>query len=659
MFRLPDAARSWAVLIGTAHYSHPDGPADVPAITNNVLDFRDVLIEGQPGAFAPERSITVLDPCQPKDLGLPLLNAAEAAEDVLLVYYSGHGLIGSKKGELYLALAQTEQRMPSMTACSLDVVREAIQASPARVRVLILDCCFSGRAVTGGLSASDPPVAEQLDIAGVHILVSSPPNSPSRFEEGKRHTAFTGELLRALRNGVEGAGPEGVSLGALFPHLRLALRSRGWPEPQQCGTDTAAHLILSRPRTPRPVGSGDRPGPGVPPGRPTTNPTGPVTERERLHSLLEAGRRLGQGGHARSAASELGNVLDEMTQLLGCEDPDTLAGRIEYAQWLGAAGQVREALDLSTTAVSALTRTLGPDSRATLVGRAQLAHWTGEAGQPTEAARLTGEVVTDLERVLGPDDRETLLGRGRLAHWIGTSGDTASAARLTDVLVTDFHRVLGAEDRDTLVGRINHAQWTGRTGQTRHAVRLLDTLVPDLYWLLGADDLHTLIGRARLGQWTGLSGSPKGARGLYAAVVPDLSRVAGRDARETLLARSQYAHWTGEAGDPGEAIALFRQLLDDLDWILGEQDAVTLVNRARLAHWTGADGDVRAAVRTFHEVLPQLRHVLGADHPEVRANEALLARWRRRADRRLRSEILFGRGRRTADRRRLGQWSNG
>ncbi|WP_051711431.1 caspase, EACC1-associated type [Streptomyces sp. NRRL S-350] len=651
MYRLPDASRSWAVLIGTARYSHQDGPADVPSIENNVHDFRDVLIDGQPGAFAPERSMTVLDPRQPRDLGLPLLKAAAAAEDVLLVYYSGHGLIGSKKGELYLALTETDLSMPSLTACPLDVIREAFQASPARVRVLILDCCFSGRAVAGGLSGSPPPVAEQLEIAGAYTLVSSPPNSPSHFEEGKRHTAFTGELLRALRNGVEGAGPEGVSLGVLFPHLRLALRSRGWPEPEQCGTDTAAYLILSRPRTRRPTRVGRE--------EPARTDQGPATERERFHALVEAGRQLGRGGHARSAASELGTVLDRMTQVLGSDDPDTLAGRIEYAQWLGAAGQVREALDLSTAAVGALTRVLGADNRVTLVGRAQLAHWTGEAGQPGEAVRLTGEVVTDLTRALGPDDRETLLGRGRLAHWIGVSGDTGSAAQLTDLLVTDLHRVLGAEDRDTLVGRINQAQWSGRAGRTRQAVRLLDSLVPDLYWLLGADDLHTLIGRARLGQWTGLSGSPKGARGLFAAVVPDLSRVAGRDARETLLARSQYAHWTGEAGDPRTAIALCRQLLDDLDWILGEEDQVTLVNRARLAHWTGADGDVRTALRIFHEVLPQLRRALGPDHPEVRANEALLARWRRRADRRLRPEILFGRGHRTTDRRGLGKWSDG
>ncbi|WP_051838263.1 caspase, EACC1-associated type [Streptomyces sp. NRRL WC-3742] len=651
MYRLPDASCSWAVLIGAAHYSHQDGLADVPSIENNVLDFRKVLTDGQPGAFAPERCLTVLDPRQPKDLGRPLLKAAAAAEDVLLVYYSGHGLTGSRKGELYLALTDTERAMPSLTACPLDVIREAFQTSPARLRVLILDCCFSGRAVAGGLAGSAPPVAEQLEIAGAYTLVSSPPNSPSHFEEGKRHTAFTGELLRALRDGVEGSGPEGVSLGALFPHLRLALRSRGWPEPEQCGTDTASYLILSRPRTRHPAEP-------VREAPPADHP-GPVTERERFQSLVEAGRQLGRGGHARSAAAELGTVLDKMTQILGSDDPDTLAGRVEYAQWLGAAGQVREALDLSTAAVGALTRVLGADNRATLVGRAQLAHWTGEAGQPVEAARLTGEVVFDLTRALGPDDRETLLGRGRLAHWIGVAGDSGSAAQLTDHLVTDLRRVLGAEDRDTLVGRINQAQWTGRAGRSRQAVRLLDSLVPDLYWLLGADDLHTLIGRARLGQWTGLSGSPKSARALFAAVVPDLSRVAGRDSRETLLARSQLAHWAGESGDARTAVALFRKLLDDLDWILGAQDRVTLVNRARLAHWTGADGDVRAALRIFHEVLPDLRRAFGADHPEVLANEDLLARWRRLADRRLRAEIRFGRGHRASERQGFGKWSDG
>jgi len=631
MFRLPDASHSRAVLIGTARYAEQTGLSSVPAVANNVHDFREVLLEGQPGAFAAEHTTVVVDPKQPSELGLPLISAARAAQDVLLVYYSGHGLIGAQQAELYLAMSETDQDLPSLTACPLSVIREAFRNSPARIRVLILDCCFSGRAVVGGLAGGPSPITEQLEIAGAYTLVSSPPNEPSHFEEGKRHTAFTGELLRALRHGFDGAGFDGVTLGALYPHLRDRLREQGRPEPQQCGTNNAANLILSRPRNRRPVGEK---GEG---GR-----SRPDTDRERLQARREEGRRVGQGGEAHRAATILGEVLVEMADLLGADDRVTLAGRIEHAQWVGQSGRPGDALELSASAIGEMARILGSDDRVTLAGRAQLAHWTGAVGRPVEATILAQRVVADLDRVFGPDDRETLLGRGQVAHWTGVSGDTASAAEQSGGLIGDLSRALGADDRETLVGRINHAQWTGKSGETRRAVRLYRGLVPDLHWIFGAEDLYTVVGRSRLGQWTGIGGAPKRARDLFGAVVPDLSRVAGRDATETLLARSQHAHWTAESGDVGTAVRLLRDLVEDLSWILGDHDQVTLVNRARLAHWTAVDGDVRAAIRTYAEALPELRRLLGPDHVEVRANETLLAEWRRRADTRYTAEIFYG-----------------
>ncbi|RAG82340.1 hypothetical protein DN069_28325 [Streptacidiphilus pinicola] len=631
MFRLPDASRSRAVLIGAAQYAPDSGLESVPAVAHNVEDLRNVLVRGQPGAFAAEHVTVVTDPKDNKELGFPLIAAARAATDVLLVYYSGHGLIGAQSAELFLAMAETDQKYPSVTACSLALIKEAFSDSPARIRVLILDCCFSGRALVGGLAGGPSPIGEQLKTTGAYTLVSSPPNEPSHFEEGKRHTAFTGELLRALRDGFPGAGPDGVTLGALYQHLRDRLREQGKPEPQQSGTNNAADLILSRPRTRRSGVAGRSSGALL-----------PVTDRERLQARGEAGRLVGRNGQAHRAANELGEVVTEMIDLFGADDRDTLAVKIEYAQWMGQSGRPGDALALSAATIGEMSRILGADDRATLVGRAQLAHWTGEVGRPSEARSLAERVVADLGRVFGPEDRETLLGRGQVAHWTGVAGDVAGAAAQTEGLVPDLARVLGGDDRDTLVGRINHAQWTGKAGEVRRAARLFRNLVPDLHWTLGAEDLHTLLGRSRLGQWTGIGGAPKRARLLFEAVVPDLSRVAGRDARETLLARSQHAHWAAESGDVGVAVGLIRDLLDDLAWTLGDQDEVTLVNRVRLAHWTALDGDVRTGVRLYAETLPELRRLLGSDHPEVRSNEALLAEWRRRADRRHTEEIFFG-----------------
>ncbi|WP_372349543.1 tetratricopeptide repeat protein [Streptomyces sp. KL116D] len=635
MLRPPNPGRSRAVLLGTATYTEDPLLPDVPAVRNDVRDLRRLLTEGQPGAFSAETTRVVLDPETPRDLGLPLLEAARQAEDVFLVYYAGHGMIGPERRQLYLGLAKSVAEAPSFTAFPFQGIREAFLASPARNRVLILDCCFSGRAITGDLSPAHTyePLIDQMEIAGTYTLTSAAANEPARFQEGERHTAFTGELLLALRDGLPSTSAAEVTLGALFRHLKRVLPAKGLPEPQQCGTDTAEFLILARPRR------RDRRGPAV-----TADESAPPGSPDGLLERRDLGRRRGEEGRPAEAIRVLSEVVPDLTVAFGPDAPETLIGRINLAYWTGREGDSAEALRLSADTVKDMTRVLGPYHQVTLVGQSQLAHWIGESGRHQEALRLTASVVPNLLRILGPDSRETLVGRSRLARWTGEAGDPSSAARLTGDLVPDLTRVLGAQDRETFTERLNQAHWTGRAGSAKPAVRLLTSLVPDLSWALGEDDRHTLVSRSRLGQWSGAAGRRQQARELFDAVVPDLSRVLGPDDRETLLARSQLAHWTGETGEPAAAVELFTLLVSDLTWVLGPDDRVTVVSRARLAHWTAVQGAVADAVRQFHAVLPDLTRVLGADAPETTENRVLLAHWRKKADRRLRKQIFYGSG---------------
>ncbi|GGN96119.1 hypothetical protein GCM10011579_097200 [Streptomyces albiflavescens] len=631
MTRPPDPDHSRAVLVGTAEYTEDAALPGVPAVRNNVRDLHRLLTEGRPGAFAAEKVRTVLDPATPRDLGLPLLEAARQAEDVFLVYYSGHGLIGHERRELYLGLSKSVVDAPSFTAFPFQGIREAFLSSPARNKVLILDCCFSGRAISGNLSGVHEPLIDQMEIAGTYTLTSAAANEPARFQEGERHTAFTGELLLALRDGIPHPSSVEVTLGALFRHLKRVLPTRGMPEPQHCGTDTAELLILTRPRRRSQRGSsadaeGNRPS-GI---------------REELLARRDLGHRRGEEGHTGEAVQMLTEVLPGLTLTLGADAPATLVTRVNLAYWTGRHGGTEEALRLTTTAVEQMTRVLGPDHRFTVVGRSQLAQWTGESGRFAEARQLSTTVVSDLRRILGPDDRETLVGRAQLARWTGEAGDPAAAAHQTGELIPDLARVLGREDRETLTGRLNQAQWTGRAGVPRRAVQLLTGLVPDLSWVLGPDDPHTLVGRSRLAQWSGAAGRRRRARHMFAAAVPDLGRVLGPDDRETLLARSQLAHWTGETGEPTEAVRLLRLLVSDLAWVLGPDDRITVVSRARLAHWTAVQGDVSDAVQQFYAVIPDLSRILGAEASETVENRALLALWRKKADRRLKRQLFYG-----------------
>jgi hypothetical protein len=68
--RLPDPARSAAVLIGTGGYRHSDLP-DLPAVANNVRDLADALTDPTFGALLGDRCTVLADPVDPAPCTAP------------------------------------------------------------------------------------------------------------------------------------------------------------------------------------------------------------------------------------------------------------------------------------------------------------------------------------------------------------------------------------------------------------------------------------------------------------------------------------------------------------------------------------------------------------------------------------------------------------
>jgi hypothetical protein len=99
---LPDPQRSQVVLIGTSTYEDEKLP-NLPAVGRSIGDLAAVLTDPVDGLVL-ERHCTVLaDEADIRQIGRRLRLAARNAEDLLLVYYAGHGLVG-RQGDLYLAL---------------------------------------------------------------------------------------------------------------------------------------------------------------------------------------------------------------------------------------------------------------------------------------------------------------------------------------------------------------------------------------------------------------------------------------------------------------------------------------------------------------------------------------------------------------------------
>ena len=167
---------------------------------------------------------------------------SSSARDTLIVYYAGHGVLGAD-GELYLALVDTQVDRLPWTAVPISALKRLIAASPAENRVLILDCCFSGRAIET-MTEMQSALSSQTVISGAYTLTSAPPNSPSMAPARSQYTAFTGELIGVLRDGAPGE-PELLTLGTVYKVLRANLAARGLPLPQQRNTENAHLLALA------------------------------------------------------------------------------------------------------------------------------------------------------------------------------------------------------------------------------------------------------------------------------------------------------------------------------------------------------------------------------------------------------------------------------
>ena len=214
---LPDPRRSAAILIGTDVYDEPE-LADLPTVANNLQGLRSALTDTAAGGFLINNCLPILNPSSTRLISEQLLQVAEKAQDTLLVYIAGHGLPDMSSGELYLALRDTNIENLRFTALRYDDLRQLFLNSPritAAKRIVILDCCYSGRVLP---AMSEGQVGGMVDIDGVYIMTSTSENVRALAPLGERYTAFTGQLLNILNDGVPG-GPELLTLDSIYHRL--------------------------------------------------------------------------------------------------------------------------------------------------------------------------------------------------------------------------------------------------------------------------------------------------------------------------------------------------------------------------------------------------------------------------------------------------------
>lgn len=207
------AVHKHALVIGVQDYRNVRplkyARADAEAVADFLRhhDYEDLTLitdKTQPSAMLPEVK------------GALLKLTKVPAQDVVLIYFSGHGSdkpnpLGSGRGFLLLSEAH-EDRIES-TALPLEVIRNAIRHMQAHRVTLILDTCFAGTGADyeakslGSLAAGkagDVSLTSELTTGQGKIgMYSSRDNEESRELDNLKHGIFTFYLLRAWQQAAD------------------------------------------------------------------------------------------------------------------------------------------------------------------------------------------------------------------------------------------------------------------------------------------------------------------------------------------------------------------------------------------------------------------------------------------------------------------------
>jgi hypothetical protein len=241
--RLGDPENSRAVLVGASTYA---ALSDLPAVRRNLVDLRRLLTDPTVWGLPEAHCVSLSDVDSIEAVLDAVHDAADNATDTLLVYYAGHGLLDQSMN-LRLALPASDPRR-MYRSLQYDDIRQVLRdAVDCPSKVVILDSCFSGRAVRGRMMGRTADIADQAAVEGSWLVTASAEHAPAMSPPNEPHTAFTGELIRLLDQGIEN-GPEFLDVDTLYLMMHKRLKAKDRPEPQQRIGNHGRQIVLAKNR---------------------------------------------------------------------------------------------------------------------------------------------------------------------------------------------------------------------------------------------------------------------------------------------------------------------------------------------------------------------------------------------------------------------------
>jgi formylglycine-generating enzyme required for sulfatase activity/uncharacterized caspase-like protein len=216
--------RKLALIIGNSEYED-NGLAQLVTPGADADELAEVLHDPAIGNFD-EVTPLINQPVAAVQRAISRFYANKNRDDVLLLYFSGHGVLDDR-GQLYLAVKDTERNLLRGSAIGAAFITDEMDRSLSRRQVLILDCCHSGAFVRGSKGAPGLSVGTAAAFEGTgyaRVVMTATDSTQYAWENDHvigeaDKSIFTHYLVEGLKTGAADANADGwITLDELYDY---------------------------------------------------------------------------------------------------------------------------------------------------------------------------------------------------------------------------------------------------------------------------------------------------------------------------------------------------------------------------------------------------------------------------------------------------------
>lgn len=236
----------YALLIGISNYTKGLDP--LPSAVKDVDALRQVLLNPEIGSFA-DGDVVVLKDAEKGAIETAIydLFANRKPDDLLLLYFSGHGVTDDRRDFYFSGTSTSKEALPP-TAVSSVYVQSEMDRSRSQRQVAILDCCHSG-AFPKGMKAKDIGTVDiKLGGEGRAILTAADSSQYAFEQEGFELSLYTHFLVEGLKTGAADRDEDGdVSVDELHVYVEGKVKSvNNSMSPKFFGQKEGHRIVLAR-----------------------------------------------------------------------------------------------------------------------------------------------------------------------------------------------------------------------------------------------------------------------------------------------------------------------------------------------------------------------------------------------------------------------------